>query len=150
MRVSHRQLLNLNTGETLDQYSDYNGQIGYGEDVISRIEYSQKAGGLKRLQEVVVSTINNIIKELLKKNNVDIASVSHMTLAGNTTMTQPLPLELELVYKQQCILIDKANLDQAIELYKRLLMLHLQTKAVTTQVLKGQLSVNYPDQGSGI
>lgn len=84
------QLLNLNTGETLDRYSDYNGQIGYGEDVISRIEYSQKPGGLKRLQEVVVSTINNIIKELLKKNNVDIASVSHMTLAGNTTMTQLL------------------------------------------------------------
>jgi hypothetical protein len=61
-----------------------------------------------------------------------------------------LPLELELVYRQQCLLIDNANRDQAIELYKKLLMLHLQTKAVTTQVLKGQLSESYPDQGLGI
>jgi len=84
------QLLNLISGETLDQYSDYNGQIGYGEDVISRIEYSQKPGGLKRLQEVVVSTINNNIKELLRRNKVEIADISHLTIAGNTTMSQLL------------------------------------------------------------
>ncbi len=94
------QLLNLNTGETLDQYSDYNGQIGYGEDVISRIEYSQKPGGLKRLQEVVVSTINNNIKELLRRNHVEITDISHVTIAGNTTMSQLL-LNLDPKYIRQ-------------------------------------------------
>jgi uncharacterized 2Fe-2S/4Fe-4S cluster protein (DUF4445 family) len=84
------QLLDLNKGTTLDQYSDYNGQIGYGEDVISRIVYSQTPGGLKRLQEVVVSTMNNIIKELLTKNGMDVSGVSHLTVSGNTTMTQLL------------------------------------------------------------
>ena len=94
------QLLNLITGETLDQYSDYNGQIGYGEDVISRIEYSQKPGGLKRLQEVVVSTINNNIKELLRRNKVEIADISHLSIAGNTTMSQLL-LNLDPKYIRQ-------------------------------------------------
>jgi uncharacterized 2Fe-2S/4Fe-4S cluster protein (DUF4445 family) len=84
------QLLDLSKGIALDQYSDYNGQIGYGADVISRIAYSQTPGGLKRLQEVVVSTINGIIKELLAANGVDVSSVSHLTISGNTTMTQLL------------------------------------------------------------
>ena len=48
----------------LAEASDYNGQISYGEDVITRIVYSQKPGGLKKLQEVVVSTINKIIQPL--------------------------------------------------------------------------------------
>ena len=32
----------------------FNKQISYGADVITRIAYSQKPGGLKKLQEVVV------------------------------------------------------------------------------------------------
>src|SRR4030042_2926188 len=50
----------------LAEASDYNGQISYGEDVITRIVYSQKPGGLKKLQEVVVSKINKIIEEMLE------------------------------------------------------------------------------------
>ena len=61
-----------------------------------------------------------------------------------------LPLELELVYRQQCLLIEKANRDQLLELYKKLLMLHLHTKAVTTQVLKGQIAESYQDPGLDI
>lgn len=49
-----------------------------------------------------------------------------------------LPLELELVYRQQCDTIDKCSREQVIMLYKELLHLHLATKAVTRQVLKGQ------------
>jgi hypothetical protein len=47
-----------------------------------------------------------------------------------------LPLELELVYRQQCDLIDKCSREQAISLYKDLLHLHLATKAVTREILK--------------
>jgi uncharacterized 2Fe-2S/4Fe-4S cluster protein (DUF4445 family) len=72
---------------TLAEAADYNGQISYGEDVISRIMHSQKPGGLKRLQEVVVGTINGIIDELLSTSRVPIESVSHLVFAGNTTMT---------------------------------------------------------------
>jgi len=84
------QLLDLNRGKSLAQGIDYNGQISYGEDVITRIVYCQKRGGLKKLQQVVVATINGIIKELLKQSGVKVEYVGHMVVAGNTTMVQLL------------------------------------------------------------
>lgn len=84
------QLLDLNQKKTLAEASDYNAQIGYGDDVISRIVYSQKSGGLKKLQQVVVGTINGIIRELISIAGVESKQVSHMTVAGNTTMTHIL------------------------------------------------------------
>jgi uncharacterized 2Fe-2S/4Fe-4S cluster protein (DUF4445 family) len=74
----------------LAEASDYNAQISYGEDVITRIVYSQRPGGLKKLQEVVVSTINKIIQELLEMSNIERSLISHLVIAGNTTMTQLL------------------------------------------------------------
>ena len=84
------QLLDLNKRQTLAEASDYNSQIRYGDDVISRIVYSQRPGGLKQLQESVVGTINGIIRELVNKSGVNLARVSHMTAAGNTIMTHLL------------------------------------------------------------
>ncbi|HXZ34822.1 MAG TPA: ASKHA domain-containing protein [Thermodesulfobacteriota bacterium] len=84
------QLLDLNRRKTLAEVSDYNAQIQYGDDVISRIVYSQKPGGLKKLQESVVGTVNGLIREMVVKGGVDISRVSHMTAAGNTVMTHLL------------------------------------------------------------
>ncbi|MBU2054264.1 MAG: DUF4445 domain-containing protein [Proteobacteria bacterium] len=72
----------------LAEASDYNAQISFGEDVIIRIVYAQKPGGLKKLQETVVGTINGIIEELLGMSRIDRSLISHMVVAGNTTMTQ--------------------------------------------------------------
>jgi len=72
---------------TLAETADYNAQISYGEDVISRIVFAQKAGGLKRLQEVIVSTINGVIGELLAMSGIEVELISHLVFAGNTTMT---------------------------------------------------------------
>jgi uncharacterized 2Fe-2S/4Fe-4S cluster protein (DUF4445 family) len=72
---------------TLAETADYNAQISYGEDVISRIIYAQKTDGLKRLQEVIVSTINGVIRELLEMSGVEVELISHLVFAGNTTMT---------------------------------------------------------------
>jgi len=84
------QLLDLNRGKAIAQSIDYNGQISYGEDVISRIAYCQKPGGLKKLQQTVVATINKIIDELLAQSRVDIEDIGHLGVAGNTTMIQIL------------------------------------------------------------
>jgi uncharacterized 2Fe-2S/4Fe-4S cluster protein (DUF4445 family) len=81
------QLLDLNSGSILAQHVEYNSQISYGEDVISRIVYTQKPGGRQKMKDLVISTINGIIKQLLKKYKVSSESITHMTLAGNTTMT---------------------------------------------------------------
>ena len=84
------QLLDLNRGEVLAQSLDYNGQISYGEDVISRIAYSQKPGGLKKLGRAVVGTINGLLQELTKQAGTEVKDISHMVIAGNTVMVQLL------------------------------------------------------------
>ncbi len=84
------QLLDLNQRKTLAEASDYNGQIQYGDDVISRIVFSQKPGGMEKLQEAVVNTMNGVIRELVTRSGVPPSRISHITAAGNTVMTHLL------------------------------------------------------------
>ncbi|MBA7615824.1 Na(+)-translocating NADH-quinone reductase subunit F [subsurface metagenome] len=84
------QLLDLNRGRVVAESIAYNGQISYGQDVITRIAYCQKTGGLKKLQQAVVATINDIIGELQDQSKVATEHISHIMAAGNTTMTQIL------------------------------------------------------------
>ena len=82
------QLIDLITGDVLAQFGDYNGQISYGEDIISRINYAGKPGGLDKLHEVIIGTINKLIRKMVKKARIDPNEISTITMAGNTTMTQ--------------------------------------------------------------
>jgi uncharacterized 2Fe-2S/4Fe-4S cluster protein (DUF4445 family) len=82
------QVIDLISGAVLAEHGDFNGQISYGEDVISRIVYAEKQGGLQRLHEVVIKTINNILAKIIKQSGIDHEDLSTITLAGNTTMTQ--------------------------------------------------------------
>lgn len=84
------QLLDLKNKTVLSEASDYNPQISYGEDVITRILYAIKPGGLERLQEAVIKTLNTLINETIKEANIDKTKVSVMVAAGNTTMTHLL------------------------------------------------------------
>jgi len=93
---------------TLAEASDYNAQISYGEDVITRIVFSQKPGGLKTLQEAVIKTINGIIDELLNISKIDRDKISHLVIAGNTTMTQIL-LGLDPKYIREAPYVPTAN-----------------------------------------
>ncbi|MBA7604997.1 Na(+)-translocating NADH-quinone reductase subunit F [subsurface metagenome] len=102
------QLLDLNRGKVRAEGLDYNGQISYGEDVISRIAYCQKPGGLRKLQQAIVATINGITEELKAQSQVDIKYVGHIILAGNTTMTQIL-LGLDPKYIRLAPYIPVAN-----------------------------------------
>lgn len=84
------RLLDLNNKRVLAEVGDYNGQIHYGDDVISRIIYSQKEGGLFKLQEKAIETMEGIIKELLMETNISRDDISYIVCAGNTTMTHLL------------------------------------------------------------
>ena len=79
-------LIDLNSGEVVAEASEYNGQIQHGEDVISRIIYSQRPGGLEALQERVVHTINNIIATVCSAAGIGHDGLSYILAAGNTTM----------------------------------------------------------------
>ena len=82
------QVIDLISGEVLAEHGEFNGQISYGEDVISRIVYAEKPGGLAKINEVVIKTINKILTRIVKRSSVDPENISTITLAGNTTMTQ--------------------------------------------------------------
>ncbi len=84
------ELLDLAHGDIIVEASDYNGQIRYGEDVISRMVFAQKGDGLSILQKTVTGTMNNVIAELLRKGSINRKDVSHITIAGNTVMTHLL------------------------------------------------------------
>jgi uncharacterized 2Fe-2S/4Fe-4S cluster protein (DUF4445 family) len=84
------QLIDLKSGKILSEHGEFNGQISYGEDVISRIVYAEKEGGLERLHKVVAATINTIIGKIVRRAKVDPDDIAAITLAGNTTMTQLL------------------------------------------------------------
>ena len=84
------QLLDLNTRKVLAVASEYNPQIQYGDDVITRIVYSQKKGGLEKLQQSVVGGMNKIIEALVTTAGVELQHVSHITAAGNTVMAHLL------------------------------------------------------------
>jgi len=82
------QVIDLISGEVMAEHGEFNGQISYGEDVISRIVYAERPGGLAKINEVVLKTINKILAKIVKRSGVDPENISTITLAGNTTMTQ--------------------------------------------------------------
>ena len=82
------ELIDLNNGNIKAQAGDFNGQISYGEDVITRIMCTEEPGGLEKLHEVVKKTINKIIHNIIKQAEIKRDEVSTITLAGNTTMSQ--------------------------------------------------------------
>jgi uncharacterized 2Fe-2S/4Fe-4S cluster protein (DUF4445 family) len=84
------QVIDLISGDVLAEHGDFNGQISYGEDVITRIAYAEKPGGMQRLHEVVMNTINKVLDKIIKQSGIDHEDLSTITLAGNTTMTQLL------------------------------------------------------------
>jgi len=80
-------LVDLNTGKIIAEASGYNGQISYGEDVISRVVYAEQPGGLETMRMAVVGTINKVIDRTLAESRVDRNEITSITLAGNTVMT---------------------------------------------------------------
>jgi len=84
-------LVNLKTGRVVSVKSDYNGQIAYGDDVISRMTYAGKRNeNLKELQSKVVATINKLIREAAEEAKCSPSEVYELSFSGNTVMTSLL------------------------------------------------------------
>ncbi len=80
------QLVNLSEGKVISESSEYNQQTLYGADVINRIVYASKEGGLEKLRTKVLSTINNLINDILKETGIERDSINCCSISGNTTM----------------------------------------------------------------
>ena len=103
------QLVDLNTAKCLGEAGDFNAQISYGEDVITRIVYAEKGDGLETLQQTVLGTINSVLEKIFKKAKVNRDDVSTITLSGNTTMTQ-LFLKVDPSYIRRAPYVPSASL----------------------------------------
>ncbi len=66
-------LCNLRTGEMLAAESEMNPQIVYGEDVMSRIQYTiEHKDGLEKLHKAIISTLNKLLKQAVKSANMSL------------------------------------------------------------------------------
>lgn len=80
-------LVDLATGEILASASRTNPQIKHGDDVVSRIDFSEKPQGLEKLSTEIHECLNSIIQEVCLKSQVNSLNIYEITIAGNTTMT---------------------------------------------------------------
>jgi uncharacterized 2Fe-2S/4Fe-4S cluster protein (DUF4445 family) len=79
-------LVGLLSGRVVAQAADYNAQIARGEDIISRIIYAGKGGGLAELQALVLRTLNKLLRRVARRVRIDTSEIYRVTVAGNTTM----------------------------------------------------------------
>src|SRR5512143_3177655 len=80
-------LCNLRTGEMLAAESEMNPQIVYGEDVMSRIQYSiEHKDGLEKLHKAIIATLNKLLKQAAYEAKIKTSEILEMVLVGNSTM----------------------------------------------------------------
>ena len=74
-------LCNLRTGEVLASESEMNPQIVYGEDVMSRIQYTiEHKDGLEKLHKAIISTLNKLLKQAVKTANTSLRAIAKQSL----------------------------------------------------------------------
>ncbi len=83
------QLVDMLTGKIIAVASRGNPQVPYGDDVISRIEFSSRNGdnsGIMKLHKAIIDGINELTATVCKQADVNPQSIYEATIAGNTVM----------------------------------------------------------------
>jgi uncharacterized 2Fe-2S/4Fe-4S cluster protein (DUF4445 family) len=78
-------LTDLQTGEILMAKGAMNGQIAYGEDVVSRLNYAMEGGG-EKLRQVVTQDLNQLISALCAETGCAKDNIVEAVIVGNTAM----------------------------------------------------------------
>lgn len=80
-------VVDLNEGEEVATSSQLNGQIAFGDNIISRINFAiYNKEGLKKLNRALIFTINRVIKEALESAGRNEKEVLKLTAVGNSLM----------------------------------------------------------------
>ncbi|MEM2902409.1 MAG: ASKHA domain-containing protein [Candidatus Bathyarchaeia archaeon] len=94
-------LLSLIDGEELATASMENPQRAFGEDIMTRMTYANRAPeNLQKLHEVVVEALNKLVHEACESVGIGEAKVYEAVVVGNTVMHHFL-LNLETRYLSQ-------------------------------------------------
>jgi uncharacterized 2Fe-2S/4Fe-4S cluster protein (DUF4445 family) len=80
-------LINLVSGEMVDQAGFMNPQIALGEDIINRISHAMHTPeNAVRLRAMLIHRINQYLKEAFKKLKLDPSQLVDMVVVGNTAI----------------------------------------------------------------
>lgn len=81
------ELVELDSGHILGGSSQFNAQVRYGEDIISRLIWAQEEEqGAEELYQAVIGTVNELIEELLEETGASPSQIIAVACAGNATM----------------------------------------------------------------
>lgn len=81
------RMIDLVSGQSLAETAFDNPQIAIGPDILERIHYTEKAGGLAELNRLIIDSINAGIATLCDTAGIERRQVFLMAVAGNTSMT---------------------------------------------------------------
>lgn len=110
-------LLDLDSGELLASVGAPNPQIGYGEDVVSRLTYAQRnTDGARTLAHAVGRVLNDLLGELVEKAGASREEVVDLCIVGNTAVVH---LMLELPVRQLATTPFVAAVEDAIDIKAR-------------------------------
>jgi uncharacterized 2Fe-2S/4Fe-4S cluster protein (DUF4445 family) len=81
-------LVDLDSGRTVDTEAALNGQFERGADVISRVTYAyQNPTRAAELKKLVLESLNAMIGKLLARSRLDPSEVYEIVVSGNTVMS---------------------------------------------------------------
>ena len=85
------ELIDLNTGESVDTATENNSQMKYGMDIVSRISFAfQTPDNLQKLQAAILKNLSLMINPILERNQVSQDHIYEIVFAGNTAMNHLL------------------------------------------------------------
>ena len=85
------ELVDVESGRTLDMEAAFNSQSRRGADVISRLTYALAENkNAAELRELVLETLNQMARRLLVRNRISPLSVYEVVVSGNTAMSHLL------------------------------------------------------------
>lgn len=79
-------LIDLLTGKQLAQAHHPNGQIPFGDDVLTRIHLADRDTGLNDLQTAVITSTNELCLQLANQAKIEPQEIRAMSVSGNPTM----------------------------------------------------------------
>jgi uncharacterized 2Fe-2S/4Fe-4S cluster protein (DUF4445 family) len=80
-------LVDLHSGESLAARGRMNPQIGYGEDIISRLTYAMTSrDGRDKMQAVVLEALNQLIADMCAEIGATPREILEAVIVGNTAM----------------------------------------------------------------
>lgn len=83
------ELIDLNTGTRLASAGEVNGQVCYGEDLLTRLHFAGQ-GGVNELKTALLDTVNSLVESVCAQAGIGFTDISAVCAAGNTSMTHLL------------------------------------------------------------